>query len=79
MLFQIINWALKTLGLSQEYIDYIYMFSILKYFDCQAHLQYMNSIDGFPRFTTTYIIFYVLFFMLSHYIQVYWIFQAYKF
>lgn len=73
MLFQIISWALKTLGVSQEYIDYIYMFSILKYFNCQAYLQYMDSIDDFPRLATAYMFFPVLVLMLINYIQLYFL------
>ena len=68
MLFQIISWALKTLGVSQEHIDYMYMFSILKYFDCQAYFKYMDSIDGFPPFATAYMFFPVLLLMLINYI-----------
>lgn len=73
MLFQIISWVLKTLGVSQEYIDYIYMFSILKYFNCQAYLQYMDSIDDFPRLATAYMFFPVLVLMLINYIQLYFL------
>jgi hypothetical protein len=73
MLFQIISWVLKTLGVSQEYIDYIYMFSILKYFNCQAYLQYMDSIDGFPPLATAYMFFPVLVLMLINYIQLYFL------